>query len=310
MSNLVKGYFVNLETDDARVIDNNELVNQLILEKKEEEAKRRAKLAEAENDAYYDDYDPDEGDIDMEKLDRLTQDQSGFEDMPAEMNLTDFGGEQDDVSQEAPATPVVPPNTQKEIDQILDDAQTQANSIVADARAEAEKIRKKAQEEGRKQGFDQGLNEGLAEAEKKSAQLLKAQQDNLTAEYERMLMTIEPEMVETLTKIYEHVFNISFREDKDIILHLLQTSLSRIEPSGGLIVHVSPDDYDMIFDAKNDLMQNVTNPDINMELVEDPTLHENECIIETDGGIFDCSVGVELEELSRKIRLLSYDRRK
>ena len=103
------------------------------------------------------------------------------------------------------------------------------------------------------------------------------------------------------------VLVLGFRQ---VILHLLQTALSRIESSGSLLIHISPDDYDMITDAKEQLMQNVVSPDTVLELVEDPTLKENECIIETDGGIFDCSVGVELEELGRKIKLLSFDRRK
>jgi len=55
---------------------------------------------------------------------------------------------------------------------------------------------------------------------------------------------------------------------------------------------------------KDELVAALTNPDANLEIVEDPTLNENECIIETDGGIFDCSVGVELEELSRKLKTL------
>jgi flagellar assembly protein FliH len=39
-------------------------------------------------------------------------------------------------------------------------------------------------------------------------------------------------------------------------------------------------------------------------------MKEYECIIETDGGVFDCSVGVELEELSRKLKLLSFERKR
>ena len=116
-------------------------------------------------------------------------------------------------------------------------------------------------------------------------------------------------MVDALTKIYEHVFNVSFKEDKNIVLHLLKNALARIESNGNFLVHIAPDDFDIVSDAKEMLKQTITNPDTVLEIVEDSTLHENECIIETDGGVFDCSLGVELEELSRKLKLLSYDRR-
>ena len=47
-----------------------------------------------------------------------------------------------------------------------------------------------------------------------------------------------------------------------------------------------------------------------MEVIEDISLRKNECLIETEGGIFDCGLGTQLAELSRKLRLLSYEKEK
>ena len=58
------------------------------------------------------------------------------------------------------------------------------------------------------------------------------------------------------------------------------------------------------------LSASINNPNATMELIDDPLLNEGECMVETDGGIFDCSLGVELSELSRKLRLLAFDRRR
>ena len=117
-------------------------------------------------------------------------------------------------------------------------------------------------------------------------------------------------MVDVLTQIYEHVFDIDLREDKGIILHLLKSTLSRIEPGNDLIVHISSDDYDEIMENKEALDACVTSPNTTMEIIEDPLLKENECMIESDSGVFDCSLGVELKEISRKLKLLSFDRKK
>ena len=335
MSNLVKGMWVTLDSEDTRVIDNNELSDIKIQESYEEEMRRRARLnaqmqAEGGMDGMGDEddsYEPsfNEG-IPAEPIDRLMEDQEGMEgmdSMPSEMSLSDFDGD-GGMMQDAPMRQMqdddyggggydspgeVPPNIQKDVDQILNDAQVQANQIVADARAQADQILNQAREEGHRQGYDEGFQEGMNKSEDKIEKTLQKKEKELEDRYERMTQSVEPEMVDTLTRIYEHVFNVSFKDDKEIILHLLQTALSRIESSGSLLIHISPDDYDMITDAKEQLMQNVVSPDTVLELVEDPTLKENECIIETDGGIFDCSVGVELEELGRKIKLLSFDRR-
>ena len=118
------------------------------------------------------------------------------------------------------------------------------------------------------------------------------------------------EAVDVLTQIYEHVFNIELREDKGIILHLLKTTLSRIEPGNDLIVHISSDDYDDIMEQKEELDACITSPNTSMEIIEDPLLKENECMIESDSGVFDCSLGVELSEITRKLKLLSFDRKR
>ena len=54
----------------------------------------------------------------------------------------------------------------------------------------------------------------------------------------------------------------------------------------------------------------MASPNSTLEIIEDPTLRENECIIESEGGLFDCSLGIELEELTRTLKLLSFDRNK
>jgi flagellar assembly protein FliH len=45
-----------------------------------------------------------------------------------------------------------------------------------------------------------------------------------------------------------------------------------------------------------------------VDVVEDMTLSKNDCMIETDGGIFDCSLGTQLTELKQKLMLLAWSR--
>ena len=44
----------------------------------------------------------------------------------------------------------------------------------------------------------------------------------------------------------------------------------------------------------------------NVEIIEDMTLSEGECLIETGGGIFDCGLGTQLAGLKKELKLLSY----
>ena len=45
-----------------------------------------------------------------------------------------------------------------------------------------------------------------------------------------------------------------------------------------------------------------------VEIIEDVTLRKNECMIETDGGIFDCGLGTQLEGLTNKLKVLSFEK--
>ncbi|MBQ6587964.1 MAG: hypothetical protein IJI01_04735 [Butyrivibrio sp.] len=288
MSNLFKAGFISFDDTEKFVIDSNDLANQKIEAFQEQELKRqRAMMADEEG------YAP-EGDnvdfvpgIDMEQLSQLTEDQGMMEPFPdPQFDREAMQAEMDFKLQQA----------QEQADMIIQNAQEQANSIIA-----------QAQEEGHRQGYEAGYQEGAQAAEALKADI-EQQRNDLEAEYQQIVDGLEPEMVDVLTQIYEHVFGVELREDKGIILHLLKSTLSRIESGNDLIVHVSSDDYDDVIEEKEALEACITSPNTTMEIIEDPLLKENECMIESDSGVFDCSLGVELSELSRKLKLLSFDR--
>lgn len=290
MSNLFKAGFVSFDASEARIIDSNELANKKIEALQEQELrKQRAQMAQEDGSPEIiteDDFVPG---IDMEQLSQLTEDQSMLESVPDPQ-----------FDMEA---------VQAEIDLKLQQAQEQADMIVQQAQQQADNIRAQAMEDGRQQGYNDGYQEG-AQAAQALQDEIEQQRGELEKEYQQLVDELEPEMVDVLTQIYEHVFGIELREDKGIILHLLKTTLSRIEPGNDLIVHISSDDYDDVMEEKESLDACITSPNTTMEIIEDPLLKENECMIESDSGVFDCSLGVELSEITRKLKLLSFDRKR
>ena len=293
MSNLFKAGFVSVDNTDKVIIDSNDLANKKIEAYQEQEMRRqRAMMSQDESFGEgMDDSDFIPG-IDMTQLTQLTEDQSMLEQ-----------------PQPAPDPQFDMEAMQAEIDFKLQQANDQADEIIRDAQQRAESIVNQAIEEGRQQGYDAGYQEGVAAAEALK-QEIEQQRGDLEAQYQQIVDELEPEMVDVLTQIYEHVLGIELRDDKSIILHLLKTTLSRIEPGKDLIVHISSDDYDDVIDERASLDACITSPNTTMEIIEDPLLKENECMIESDSGVFDCSLGVELSELSRKLKLLSFDRQR
>ena len=290
LSNLFKAGFVSFDKNDARIIDNNDLSNRKIEAFQEMELKRqRTRMMQEEG------YEEGEGledfvpGIEMEQLNQLTEDQN---------MLGSFPDPQFDMEA-----------MQAEIDLKLQQAQEQAEMIVNNAHQQAEELKQQAMEQGRQQGYDAGYQEGIQAAEAIKQEAVQ-QKEELEKQYQQIVDELEPEMVDVLTQIYEHVFGVDLRKDKSIILHLLKSTLSRIEPGKDLIVHISSDDYDDVLEEKEAIEACVSSPSTSIEIIEDPLLKENECMIESDSGVFDCSLGVELSELTRKLKLLSFDREK
>ena len=293
--NLYKASYVTIERQGKRVIDNNDLAQKRIDEFNLKERQRLAEelaagggAAEGEEGEFVEGLDP-------AQISRLTED---FGDEASE-NL----GYSEEMDEDTMA------QIQEQIEGMVADAQAQAQQIVADAQAQAQQIMDDAAAQGRAQGYDEGYAQGVNEAEAVRAQA-EQEREALESEYQQLVDEMEPQLVDAIADIFEHVFNIDFRDDKNIVLHLLQTTLSRVEPGNNMIVHVSAVDYDMILDERTRLEEAVTTPNASLEIIEDPTLKENECMVETDGGVFDCSIGVELEELTRKLKLLSFDRQR
>ena len=57
--------------------------------------------------------------------------------------------------------------------------------------------------------------------------------------------------------------------------------------------------------SKKEEIQAKVGSDVGIDIIADPLLNDSQCIIETDGGIFDCSIDTELDNLIREIRALS-----
>ncbi len=54
---------------------------------------------------------------------------------------------------------------------------------------------------------------------------------------------------------------------------------------------------------KEEILEQVGH-DITLEFLSDSSFQEDQCVIETDTGIFDCGTGVQLENLVRDIKAL------
>lgn len=282
-SNLYKAGFVHLG-EDARVIDMN-----AILEKRlKEEAERRSRQPEHELVAAQDGF--TEG-LNAEKVDVLLE-----PDAEAASLQNASVQEQEQLRQEI-----------EEARNELASLQAQIEQEKEQAQLEIDQMKAKAFEEANEQGYQEGYRKGLDSVQElqKQCEDERLQQEQ---EYQKKLEEMEPLMVDTLCDVYSHIFKVEAKEHKELVLKLLQDTLLKVDGTGSIIVHVAKEDYAYVQEQKGALLEEAGMQSGSVEIVSDAALARAQCMIETEGGVYDCSLDTELAELKRRLMLLAYQK--
>lgn len=188
-------------------------------------------------------------------------------------------------------------------EEILEAARNEADSIINQAHKDAEYYINAAKDEG----YEQGLKNGSADVEKRIKELeteYENKKNELETAYRDKMAKMEPELVDTLLKVFSKVTHTMAEDKKDMIICLINSVMNNTDISREFIIHVSPEDYRFTISNQH-MISSAISKDTQIEITEDPTLKRNECLIETDAGVFDCSLDVQLDNLIKDIRLLS-----
>lgn len=280
-NNLYKSSYVNRE-QQVRVIDSNELVAR--------------KLDNISNSVFSEDFVTDASELhDVSAVDvaSLLKDDSKDGFVPVESSRKNYSNIN------------TVRNSNINASEIVSKATKEAETILSNARNEAEEIKKKAYEEAYNSGYDEGISAAKnALVEKEIA--LNKEKEALHEEYKAKIEEIEPMLVDALSDIYEYVFNVDFSERKEIIYHLAKSTLCNMETGKNYLLRLSSEDFSFFSMQKRELVKGSGVPVENIELVEDKTLSHGNAFIETEGGIFDCSVSTHFENLKKTLQILGF----
>ena len=194
-------------------------------------------------------------------------------------------------------------NANAEAERIIEEARLQAEQIIADANKNADA----AFEEAKQNGYYEGNEKAQEEMNIKQAQL-EVEFDNkrkeLEQEYNNLKESIEPELVEVITDVFRKVTGVVAEDNQEIILHLINDVMHNADGSRDYVIKVSPDDYKFLVNNQGKIYCAMSR-EVNIDIVEDATIERNQCMIETNTGIFNCSLDIELNNLIKNIKLLS-----
>ena len=265
LSNLYKQWFVQTDSTNKRIIDSNAIMEQHM---KQEMPQTQAQNVQEEEDGF--------------SAGLVTGNQGQV--IKAEPQI--------DYEAEAKA----------KAEEILAAAQQKADAILAQANRDAGEIRTSAK--------TQGYEEGRASAEQEKEQLrveleesYRKKQGDLDSDYKNKREHMEQDLVDVIITVFEKVFHIQFDDKKDILMHLIEDAILNIEDDKRFRVKVAEDNAMFLENHKDEILDRVGH-DIELEIVSDATVEGNDCTIETDSGVFNCSLGAQLENLIKDIRSL------
>ncbi len=271
MSNLLKSQGIKESGSATRVIDSNEIVQEKI------------HLFE----------------LKLQERQRSQQDEIEGENPEAEF--------QEGISEDTPE--VVEPEidykalAQEEAEQILAQAREQAKQILQQGTQEAEDLRKQAFSQGQEEGYQQGIQQAMEEQKQQENQY-QQRMNALNREYQEKQESMEKDLIDVIAQVFEQVFMIQFGDKKELLVHLVENAILHIESSKEFQIKVNEDNYKSLIDSK-EMLQEKVGSGVKLDFILDPLLEKNQCIIETDGGVFDCSLEVQLENLLKDLRTLS-----
>ena len=291
LSNLIKSGFVAFSQDNALVIDANENkiikgIDEAIDEKSLSlEASVEEALAEAMiHDAGLDDALQEEDALLAMNTENINALSAGLPNIAAEMVKA----------------------AKAEAEDIVARAHEEVDRLRAETYEEVEKIKNQAREEGYQKGYQEGMDIANGECIEKKAELEKKIQESIVRMQEGeeiLIRTTEHKMVDLLCQLIPSITGVAIENQKDVLLYMINVAMRDLDNSRHFVIKVSGDDYEEVL-ARKEEIYGAMNPNIDLEIFEDVKLLPMQCLIETDNGIVDISLDVQLDNLKKALRLM------
>lgn len=190
---------------------------------------------------------------------------------------------------------------------LIEDAKEQAAKLISDAEIEAGAIREQARVDGYEKGLAEGLDEAKNQIEEHMQELQRQSEVETEQKREELmdeLAQAEKDMVDVSCGLIEKLTGILVDSYKPVMLHMINNALNNTDSSKQFIIRVASEIYPYVADNRDRII-GASNPGVSIEIFGDSKLTSGQCMIESDNGIVDLSMDVQVKNLITAIKLLS-----
>ncbi len=209
----------------------------------------------------------------------------------------------------------------KMFEEIINDAQEQANEIIQAAEEVAERIIREAEEkqddfisEYKEIGYAGGYEKGLEEGNLIGQQSYDEKKDELEKvineaieERHNILAAVEGEVIDLVLDIVKNITYGAFKLNPELLTVLVRRGISNATIQHKVSIKVSSDDYDNV--VKNvDEFKKLIDSSKEIEILKDFSLLKNDCLLETEFGNIDCGLDEQLNSLKESLYIILNDK--
>lgn len=185
---------------------------------------------------------------------------------------------------------------------IIEEAKQQAEDLLAQADARAAELKEEAKQEGY-QSAEAMIESEREEIRRSLEAAYQERNDLLEHDYAARRDQMEAELVDVILNVFDRVFHIQFDGKKEMLLNLVSHTLMNIGDEKHFRVRVAAAQVAFLEKRRAEILDQIGH-DIELDILPDTSMKENDCVIETDSGVFDCGLDTQLENLIRDIRSL------
>jgi flagellar assembly protein FliH len=187
--------------------------------------------------------------------------------------------------------------------------QQEAETLISEAKSQAEMIR----EQARQQGWEQGYRNGHAQAEKEMWETLGLFTHEMRQQVERFLKTLQQEaehyfaglenqMLDLTLQIARKVVKEEVKQNPETVCNVIRDALRRVHGFGMIRIRVHPHDLAAARTGRTDFL-NIVEGLQGIEITEDRRVEQGSCVIETEHGTIDARLSVQMDEIEQTLRV-------
>lgn len=213
--------------------------------------------------------------------------------------------------------PISSANCTVEREEIIQQAQREADAIIAEAKAYKDSVENQLQQErlnweqevvllsnqAQESGYEAGLEEGRVQGYNEAKGLIEEAKQVVAVskeDYYRKIESSEHTILDIGLKVAERILGSHLEEKPEYFLSVVKRALKEAREYREIQLHIHPSYYEFLLAEKEDLLQ-IFPKETELYIYPDADLSEHSCIIESANGRIDATVDGQLKEMKEKL---------